>query len=309
MLEKKPVLSAKRFIGTAHLHMFLTPETPVFINRVSESFQLAEHTHEFLEINYVSEGSGFQHIEGRTIPVTKGDMFFLPVGVSHVFRPASPQPDRRHLIVYNCLFASAFIGKLNGLGPEYGGLIRLLTVPYPEQPWLHWKDRDGLFRPIMNAMYEEFVRKQPDYQLLIQTEMIRLLVYMRRCLDGPADSGSPAAADDSLEPVIRLIREQAAEPLHMGQLASMAGLSERQFRRRFIRRTGMNFTDYVHQLRMDMCCRLLVTTNDKVSEVARKTGYQDIKFFNALFRKKTGMTPVEYRSRYRQHDKTGLSQE
>lgn len=281
--------------------MYLTPETPIYINRVSESFELAEHKHEFMEINYVGEGSGFHHIEGQTIPVAKGDMFFLPVGVSHVFRPAGAQPGRSHLIVYNCLFGSEFARMLSGFGGEYLDLVRCLDL----HSWLHWKDRDGTFQRILSSMHEEFVRKRPDCRLLLQTEMTRLLIHMRRSLAGAAALENHAGADETLDQIIRLIRERAAEPLSISNLASLAGLSERQFRRRFIMRTGMNFTEFIHQLRIEACCKLLVSTNEKVSTIAYKAGYQDIKFFNRLFKKKTGMTPMQYRSMNINMDRRG----
>jgi len=290
-------MRVKRHVITTPSDLYLTPDTPIYINRVSESFELAEHNHEFMEINYVSEGSGFHHIEGQTLPVTKGDLFFLPIGVSHVFRPAFAQPKRQHLIVYNCLFGEVFTRKLTDFFADEGEILRVLTAPYPDSPWFHWKDRDGTFQTMINTLFEEFVRKRSDYLLMMQTEMIRLLAHMHRSRSWTAASEHSASTEDMLEQVLQLIREQISEPPHITQLATMAGLSERQFRRRFVTRTGMNYTQFVHKLRIEMCCELLTSTNEKVSSIARRVGYQDIKFFNRLFKEKTGMTPRQYRNR------------
>ncbi|MBD0381462.1 AraC family transcriptional regulator [Paenibacillus sedimenti] len=289
-------MSVKRHIETTPSALYLTPDTPIYINRVSESFELAEHNHEFLEINYVSEGSGYHYIEGQTLPVAKGDLFFLPVGVSHVFRPAFAQPKRKHLIVYNCLFGEAFIRKLTDFFAEEIDILHVLTTPYPDMQWFHWKDRDGTFQTIINTLFDEFARKRPDYLLMMQSDMIRLFAHMHRCRSGIADSKYSTSTEDALEHMIHLISEQIAEPPQIQQLATMAGLSERQFRRRFVMRTGMNYTEFVHKLRIELCCSLLASTNEKISSIALKVGYQDIKFFNRLFKKKTGMTPKEYRN-------------
>ncbi|WP_199615897.1 helix-turn-helix domain-containing protein [Paenibacillus alkalitolerans] len=103
-------------------------------------------------------------------------------------------------------------------------------------------------------------------------------------------------SENTLEYVIDLIRERVSEPPHIRELASRAGLSERQFRRRFSARTGMNYIEFLQEQRIALCCNLLVSTNEKVTLIARKAGYQDIKFFNRLFKKKTGMTPKQFRS-------------
>lgn len=288
-------MSVKRTVETIPLSLYITDEKPIHVNRVSESFELAEHNHEFLEINYVSEGSGFHRIEGMSLPVARGDVFFLPLGVSHVFRPAHAQPKRKHLIVYNILFSTAFSRKLEQFFEDDEVVLRFLTSPYPEQTWIHCQDTDGTFQSIVHTLFEEFVRKRPDHLQVMRSEMIRLLLHLRRSQYKAPAVGEPALLDDPLEHVLDRIREKAAEPLTIQELAAESGLSERQFRRRFEARTGMNYTEYVQKLRMELICKLLASTSETISSIAWKAGYRDIKFFNRLFKKLVGVTPTEYR--------------
>ncbi|WP_426452430.1 helix-turn-helix domain-containing protein [Paenibacillus sp. S-38] len=86
-------------------------------------------------------------------------------------------------------------------------------------------------------------------------------------------------------------RNYAAE-LRLGELASQANLSERQFSRLFRRQTGMTFTDYVQSIRMDAACRMLKHSRISVGEIAAAVGYSDLKFFHRLFKKKNrGYSP------------------
>lgn len=286
----------KRYVGTTSEQLFLTPELPIFINRVSESFELAEHTHDFVEINYVGDGRGFHHLEGITLPVEKGDLFFLPVGVSHVFRPAARQSKGSRLIVYNCVFNAAFARRLAASFPLRDDMLRLLLGSYPEQPWRHWKDRNGVFQTIFDAMYEEYAGQRADFPLLLQAEAVRLLVQMRRALLPVPPATDPVRADDPFENAVAAIRDRAHERLRLTELAAAAGLSERQFRRRLLERTGMGFTEYVRKLRIERSRELLRTTDDKLDAVAQKCGYEDAKFFGRLFKAYTGMTPGQYRA-------------
>ncbi|WP_167859182.1 helix-turn-helix domain-containing protein [Paenibacillus cymbidii] len=287
------------YVGTTPARLYVTPERPIHVNRVSESFELELHNHEFVEINYVSEGSGFQHIDGRVLPVTKGDLFYLPLGASHVFRPSSPAPGRKHLIVYNILLHPSIMRRLAAKFPQGDGMRRFLETASPAQTWLHLRDQDGSFQRIAETLRDELTQQKPDYLLLAEAEVIRLFVLLRR---SGAIGGAPAAAaavprDDTLERIVAAVRERALEPLQLGELAAAAGLGERQFSRRFRRLTGMTFTDYVQKLRIERSCERLLATGDSVSAIARDCGYQDITFFNRLFKKKTGQTPLQYRKR------------
>jgi two-component system response regulator YesN len=58
---------------------------------------------------------------------------------------------------------------------------------------------------------------------------------------------------------------------------------------------SVNLTDYIAEVRLDKAKELLVSTNYKTYEIAKQVGYQDEKYFSRLFKKKTGLTPSEFR--------------
>jgi AraC family L-rhamnose operon transcriptional activator RhaR len=288
-------IAVKRVVGTTKAETTFQPGLPIMINRVSESFELEEHSHEFVEISYVSEGSGFHYIEGNTLAVAKGDLFFIPIGASHVFRPASVRPRQQHLIVYNCVFTAPYIERLNNVFLPNEKFLHLLQAKYPEQSWFQIQDYDGVFQETFNRLFEEYTQRKPDFELILQADVIRLLVEMQRHAL-PALPSSPKTVE-LLEPVLKRIHDNFEQPLPLAELAAMAGLGDRQFRRVFTLHTGMALTSYIQKLRMEKCCSLLLTTSDSISSIAQSVGYQDIKFFNRLFKKTTGMTPRQYRNR------------
>ncbi|WP_118134770.1 GlxA family transcriptional regulator [Oceanicella sp. SM1341] len=82
-------------------------------------------------------------------------------------------------------------------------------------------------------------------------------------------------------------------------MVARSGLAERSFKRRFHRATGLAPIDYVHTLRLEEAKQLLETGDDPVEEVAAAIGYEDASFFRRLFRRKVGLSPSEYRRRFR----------
>src|SRR5690606_27158589 len=82
-------------------------------------------------------------------------------------------------------------------------------------------------------------------------------------------------------------------------MVTLSGLAERSFKRRFARATGVTPLEYVHTLRLEEAKHLLETSEVAVEEVAHEVGYEDASFFGRLFRRKVGLTPAQYRKRFR----------
>jgi two-component system response regulator YesN len=92
-----------------------------------------------------------------------------------------------------------------------------------------------------------------------------------------------------------IIAERYAEDLSLDALASELGLSPAYFCRLFKKETGVNFKDYLTELRLDLAKEALQDPRRKVYEVAEAVGFRDQRYFSELFKKRTGYSPLEYR--------------
>ena len=84
----------------------------------------------------------------------------------------------------------------------------------------------------------------------------------------------------------------------VAQMASLSGLAERTFTRRFANAVGMSPLEYVHTLRLEEAKQMLEATDLPVEAIAVEVGYQDASFFGRLFRRKVTLTPAQYRKRF-----------
>jgi len=89
-------------------------------------------------------------------------------------------------------------------------------------------------------------------------------------------------------------RTQAA----VAAMVAFSGLPERSFIRRFAKATGMSPLEYIHALRLEEAKQLLETTDLPVEAIANEVGYEDTSFFGRLFRRKAGISPLQYRLRF-----------
>jgi transcriptional regulator GlxA family with amidase domain len=83
------------------------------------------------------------------------------------------------------------------------------------------------------------------------------------------------------------------------QMAEEAGLSTRTLTRRFREATGLSPLAYVQRIRIEAAKRRLESTSEPIEEVSWAVGYEDPAAFRRLFKRTTGLTPGEYRRRFR----------
>jgi AraC-like DNA-binding protein len=81
-------------------------------------------------------------------------------------------------------------------------------------------------------------------------------------------------------------------------LAQRAGLSSSHFRALFARRTGRSAGAFLRDLRLREASRLLRETRTAIKQIAPHIGYGDVATFYHAFRRRFGITPAEYRTRY-----------
>ncbi|MCF2941311.1 AraC family transcriptional regulator [Paenibacillus alkaliterrae] len=129
---------------------------------------------------------------------------------------------------------------------------------------------------------------------MLTTLVVRILIglYRRTC----EDTGSHALWSPVAQAVACMEAHFRSKELSLDKLAAEAKLSERQFSRLFRKQVGMSYITYLHNLRIDAACRMMKSSLDSIPSIASAVGYLDMKFFRRLFKRKTGLTPGQYRT-------------
>ena len=109
---------------------------------------------------------------------------------------------------------------------------------------------------------------------------------------------SPDHGDTAIRSVEAWLQDHCREDLSIERLAGRAGMSARTFVRRFKAATGRFPGAYVQAARVELAKAMLERDAAPVQTVSSAVGYEDVAFFRALFKRTTGMTPAQYRSRF-----------
>ena len=102
-------------------------------------------------------------------------------------------------------------------------------------------------------------------------------------------------SDVVLDKLLETIKEQIDRWWTVSEMAAFCNLSEDQFRRVFVKRTGMLPKIYIDRLKIHKAGELLMSKRFKITEIAARLGYVDQYHFSRRFKKITGLSPRRYR--------------
>lgn len=104
--------------------------------------------------------------------------------------------------------------------------------------------------------------------------------------------------DDMVLEAQQYIEENYADKISIEQLSEKYNVGRRNFDRRFIKVTAITPLDYLQRVRVEAAKKAFEKTRQTVNEVMYEVGYNDVKAFREVFSRVTGMSPVNYKSRY-----------
>ena len=110
--------------------------------------------------------------------------------------------------------------------------------------------------------------------------------------------GQKLHGDEVVKKAQAYIESNLDEKISVEDLSSRFNVGRRNFDRRFIKATGNTPVEYSQRVKIESAKKTLETSRKTINEVMYEVGYSDVKAFREVFRKITGMSPVEYKGKY-----------
>ncbi|TSD66980.1 helix-turn-helix domain-containing protein [Inquilinus sp. KBS0705] len=104
--------------------------------------------------------------------------------------------------------------------------------------------------------------------------------------------------DEMVKQAQTYIETNFSDKLSVEHLSARFAIGRRNFDRRFIKATGNTPVEYLQRVKIETAKRAFESNRKTINEVMYEVGYQDVKAFREVFRKITGMSPLEYKSKY-----------
>lgn len=110
--------------------------------------------------------------------------------------------------------------------------------------------------------------------------------------------GQKEHSDEQILNAQEFIEKNYQEKISVDQLAVMFALGRRNLERRFKKATANTVVEYIQRVKVEAAKKGLETSRKTVNELMYEVGYSDNKAFRTVFKKFTGLSPIDYRNKY-----------
>lgn len=258
------------------------------------------HWHEEIELILIKTGSALVKTEVADIILTSGQGLILNQNLLHSIHTAGD----KDCSLYSLRFHTSFL-----FGSQDNALSSKYLIPVTSSP--HFKylllDQDSqtsqLLRPVKQIICTDLT-KPLGYELEVRScldYIWRRLLYHVTAKAPDAPRQQPANYDGTrIKTAIRYIEEHHAEPISLEEIADSIHISKSECCRCFRRTLGMTPFEYLIKYRIFESARKMQKKEaaaDTISDLAASVGFNSPSYYNKIFKKFLGCTPLEYKRR------------
>lgn len=246
------------------------------------------------ELEYFLEDSGEMVVDDRLYSLSKGDI---------VFR--RPGQITQGIMNYSCyavyfdLVGDAFKSHQNyHLDDQYLYQKCYQNPVLDTIPIKFHASRMEKFSDLFEQMLREFIHYNESSELLLKSILLQLLydVY-HEVIDQQKFSLTPHSK--KMKQIIEYITNHFHERICNQDLARICNMSLSHFYRVFSQTMNCSPNHFIINIRIDKAKEYIVKTDFTMYEIAEQCGFENVSYFSYLFKRKTGLSPHEFRKRYR----------
>jgi AraC-like DNA-binding protein/cupin superfamily acireductone dioxygenase involved in methionine salvage len=248
------------------------------------------HYHDSYEIYYLLSGSRYYFINDRKFKVEKGDLVLINKGNLHKTMYGGSPMHERILIIFDESYIQGLIGQSADVNllQAFHQNENLVKLQKPEQ---------AAIERLLFRIMREARGKDLGHESYVRLAMGELLIFINRkaAHTRPAGNGQMNHMHGKICEIIKYINIRYMKKITLESIADNFYISPYYLSRIFRKETGFTFVEYLNSLRIREAQQLLKESQLNVSEIAEKVGYESQTHFGRVFKKITGMSPLQFR--------------
>lgn len=251
----------------------------------------AAHIHEDeLEIVLIAEGQGTRLCGEERYSVQKGDLLIHNPGVVH-----EENTERGNTLSYSCMLT----------GMRLVGMPYNILLPKGECPVLHTGSQFESIRTLLELICRLLQEQPTGYPetvgYLLQSFVAAVIGLLEERRQNTVVEEAKTEDKDKnyiCELARQYINENYTEELTLERISKALRISPSYLSHIFKQGTGYSPMQYVNLRRLGEAQFLLISTQDRLTEIALKTGFDTSNNFYKMFMKQVGMSPSDFRKVY-----------
>lgn len=260
------------------------------------------HFHPEIEILYINKGYGTRYVGDNISSFSDDDLVITGSNTPHVWSSHDDflVPGSKRSSQAVCIqFSEDFAGKTFSGVPEFF-LIR---------EFLNNAKRGISFTGATHRKLVLLIRALPSLRgmerLIGLLKILNIMSTSRELMylssPGYKPSVSNTADKYKMETIYRYVIQNFAGTIELDEIAALVNLTPQSFCRYFKSRTTKVFSAFVNEVRIGNACKMLIEDKHTVTGVCYMSGFNHLSNFNRQFRKIKGVTPSEFRRKYKNH--------
>ncbi len=253
------------------------------------------HWHDELELLVVTEGGADFHIDARSYRVYAGEVLFVNSNYLHSAAAVENMPCSFFAVVFS---PDLLISHMNdSIQQKYLDPVLKGEISFSEhiKPRAEWEKR---ILVILSEIKDAYLGKDNVYELYIKFKLYEIwyLLYSN------SNSGNKNISNNDyritrIKSILEYINESYNREIKLSELSGTFHMSQAYFCRFFKSMVKMSVVNYINSYRINEGVTLLKNTDKEIGEIACMVGFNNISYFNKIFRKYMHCSPGEWRHR------------
>lgn len=252
------------------------------------------HYHDDFEWCRVLEGTVYFRILRKTIAVSAGETLFINSKVPHCF--CGTKDCGSH---YEIMLGKPHAVSSGFLNDEIDGLVHDDRFPFHvAQPVSQVYSED------LEQMLKLSEQKPPEYEFEVAACWLKMLRQIIRIQKNEDAASEPIRNHDMdvLREMLSFIGENYSSDLDLDEIARAGRISRSKCTKIFRAILNISPSEFVQRYRLKQAAGLIANTDLRISEISSSCGFNQQSYFNRVFLRQFGITPLEMRKQYRSMD-------
>ncbi|MBP3338320.1 MAG: AraC family transcriptional regulator [Lachnospiraceae bacterium] len=247
------------------------------------------HWHNEIELIVIKKGCGKVTVDLNSYDVNCGDIVFIFSGQLHSIE----QKDDNIMEYENIIFKPSLLKTTspdlcndNYLKPLFLGRIKI-------QPVINDTKIHNLIEEI-----DELRQSEPfGYQLIVKANLLTILFNLLKNYSIHNDETYNNKSLEKMKTILTYVSVHFKDNISIDDIAKECFYSKSHFMKFFKQNMGISFIKYLNEYRLDIASELLLKSNDNILDIAIKTGFENLSYFNRIFKEKYHISPGVYRKK------------
>lgn len=264
---------------------------------LNRSHDIPLHRPDHLEVVLFQSGELVYEVENNASVISRNDVLVVGNQFRHRCRPLSPSQGEARAIVLSFLPETVHSGFPVKDDVQYlmpFNITRTTPNVIPSKAGLS-DEIFGLIERIQQKVPAKCERSQLAIRTYLKMILLTVMNYCSEIEEYSFAFSRKQEAFERLAPIFEYLHQHYDERVRVNDAARICAVSPCCFMNLFKEATGLSFVAYLNQYRVAKAKHLLVQTRKPISDIGIETGFCTQSYFGLIFRKITGMTPLDYR--------------